>query len=604
MNLQVADQIVVIGYFALLALVGLYFWKRMRQASDFFTGGNQIPWWLAGVSFYMTSFSAFMFVAYSELAYRYGFVAVTLAWSSAVAMFAGTLLLAAKWRRARLTSPVEFLERRYNKHIRQILAWSGIPLRVIDDGLKIYATGVFVSAGLGYDLKTSILISGVVMLLYTFMGGLWAVVVTDYLQFIILTLGVVVLFPLVFSRFDAAGDFIRGVPEGFWSPVGEPLPVIYVFAFYLLILVSYNGNWALAQKFYCVRDEREARKTGYLATALMVIGPPLFILPAMAARVLLPELAEPPNSPQYTYAALAVNYLPAGLMGLMIAAMFSATMSTLSGDYNVVASVITKDIYQRLFDREARERRLLLVGRVATLVVGAMTTLIGVSLAASTQKGLFEMMVTLFGIFVGPMLIPMLLGLLVRRVTWRGAAAGIAAGFSSGIALYLYKTLVLAHRPGIDPSWLRYEYEAYTILINFAVTCAAILIVTWGEKPRAEERAGIESFFERLSTPVRDDEIEGATAGGAPSPFFFVGWVTIGAGLLLAVAAATLASGTGRPISLGSGIALGLIGAGFLALNRRFMLRERAALAAKGVVAAAAEGANAGDAEAIGRTAR
>ena len=92
-GLHTADHIVIVGYFALLTLIGLYFWKRMKQANDFFTGGNRIPWWLAGVSFYMTSFSAFMFVAYSELAYRYGFVAVTLAWSSAVAMGVGTIFV-------------------------------------------------------------------------------------------------------------------------------------------------------------------------------------------------------------------------------------------------------------------------------------------------------------------------------------------------------------------------------------------------------------------------------------------------------------------------------------------------------------------------------
>src|SRR5437773_728498 len=116
---------------------------------------------------------------------------------------------------------------------------------------------------------------------------------------------------------------------------------------------------------------------------------------------------QPPNSPQYTYAALALRFLPAGLMGLMIAAMFSATMSTLSGDYNVVASVITKDIYQRLFDKTAGERRLIIIGRSATLVIGAITTLIGVSRVATAHEGLFEMMVTLFGLFVGPMLNPM-----------------------------------------------------------------------------------------------------------------------------------------------------------------------------------------------------
>jgi len=571
--LQTADHVVIVGYFALLTLIGLYFWKRMKEAKDFFTGGNRIPWWLAGISFYLTGFSAFSFVAYSEMAYRYGFVAVTLAWSSAVAMLAGTLFLAARWRRARIISPVEFLEARYSKQIRQALAWTGLPLKVIDDGLKIYATGVFVSVGMGYDLKTSIVVSGAVMLLYTFMGGLWAVVVTDFVQFIILTLGVVALLPLVFT---GSGPEVlkQSTPAGFLAPINEPYSPLYVFAFYLLILLSYNGNWAFAQKFYSVRDEREARKAGLLAVALKIIGPPLFILPAMAARSLMPELMTPPNSPQYTYAALSLRYLPAGLMGLMIAAMFSATMSTLSGDYNVMSSVITQDIYLRLFDKNAGQKRLVIVGRLATLLVGALTIAIGVSLIGAARKGLFEVMVTVFGLFVGPILIPMLLGLLVRRVTWRGAAAGIVTGFVCGLSLYFYKTFVLATQSGVDPNWLRYDFEAIIILTNFAVTLAAIAIVTAMEKVGGDEQAKINAFFDRLATPIRTSESETEEAGEVFSPFYLIGWVTIGTGLLLLIAAITQTSGTGRNINIGAGIALCLIGASFFRLHRKFRRQE------------------------------
>jgi len=575
-GLQTADYIVIAGYFILLTFVGFYFWKRMKQASDFFTGGNRIPWWLAGVSFYLTGFSAFTFVAYSEMAYRYGFVAVTLAWSSAVAMFAGTRFLATRWRRARIITPVEFLEARYSKQIRQVIAWTGLPLKVIDDGLKIYATGVFVAVGMGFNLRTSVVVSGAVMLLYTFMGGLWAVVVTDFVQFIILTLGVVALFPLVFSdsRLGALG---QGAPAGFVSPINEPFSLLYVFAFYLLILLSYNGNWAFAQKFYSVRNEREARKAGLLATALKVIGPPLFILPAMAARSLMPELNTPPNSPQYTYAALSLRYLPAGLMGLMIAAMFSATMSTLSGDYNVMASVITEDIYHRLIDKRASQRRLVVVGRLATLLVGAVTIGIGVSLIATARKGLFEVMVTVFGLFVGPMLIPMLLGLLVRRVTWRGAAAGIAVGFASGLALFLYKALVLSNQPGIDTNWLRYDYEAIAILTNFCVTLGAIGLVTALEKVSVSEQAQINTFFERLARPIHESETAPHEAGDLFSPFYLIAWVTAGTGLLLIIAAVAQTSGIGRNINIGAGAVLGFLSLGFFRLHRKFQRQENAA---------------------------
>ena len=573
-GLHTADHVIIAGYFLLLTLIGVYFWRRMKHVRDFFTGGNAIPWWLAGVSFYLTGFSAFTFVAYSEIAYRFGFVAVTLAWSSAFGMVVGTFLLASRWRRARIVSPIEFLETRYNKAIRQVLAWAGLPLKIIDDGLKIYATGVFVSVGLGYDLRTSILVSGLVMLLYTFMGGLWAVVVTDFIQFIILTLGVLVLFPLVFSRVGSFDSFLAGTPTGFIQPVNEPFSLLYIFAFYLLILLSYNGNWAFAQKFYSVKDERAARKAGMLAVVLKLLGPPLFILPAMAARSLMPELLQPPNSPQFTYAALSLKFLPAGLMGLMIAAMFSATMSTLSGDYNVMASVITEDIYRRLFDKDASQRRLIIVGRIATLVVGTLTIAIGISLITSARKGLFEVMVTVFGLFVGPMLIPMLAGLLIKRITWRGAAAGIATGFASGLALYLYKHFVLSTRPGIDPNWLRYDYEAISILTNFGMTILAMALTTWLEKVPDRERMRINQFFAQLSTPVDVTTTHARVTREVFSPFFIIGWITGGTGLLLIVAGFLQPGGTGRAVNFGSGLTLWLLALGLYRLHLRFIKRE------------------------------
>ena len=582
-GLHTADHIIIAGYFVLLLVIGVYFWRRMKHVRDFFTGGNSIPWWLAGVSFYLTGFSAFTFVAYSEMAYRFGFVAVTLAWSSAAGMIIGTTFLAGRWRRMGIISPVEFLEARYSRHIRQILAWTGIPLKIIDDGLKIYATGVFVSVGLGYDLQTSIVASGLVMLAYTFMGGLWAVVVTDFVQFIILTLGVVVLFPIVFSQFDSLAAFTSAVPGGFFAPVSGPFSLVYVFAFYLLITLSYNGNWAFAQKFYSVKDEAAARKAGMLATGLKVVGPPLFILPAMAARSLMPELMTPPNSPQYTYAALSLKFLPAGLMGLMIAAMFSATMSTLSGDYNVMASVVTEDIYRRLFDKEASQKRLVLVGRIATLFIGVATIAIGVSLIASARKGLFEVMVTVFGLFVGPMLIPMLAGLVSRKVTYRGAAAGIGAGLVSGLGFYAYKAFVLSGRPDIDPNWLRYDYEAMSILTNFGVTILAMVLTTLLERPDAEDREQIASFFKRLTTPVDATTTHANVMGEVFSPFKIIGWVTAGTGAMLLVASFTQPVGIGLYVNGGAGVVLCLLGAGLYQLHRRFVRREKENVVVRGV---------------------
>jgi MFS family permease len=184
----------------------------------------------------------------------------------------------------------------------------------------------------------------------------------------------------------------------------------------------------------------------------------------------------------------------------------------------------------------------------------------------TARKGLFEVMVAVFGLFVGPMLIPMLAGLLNRRVTWRGAAAGIAAGFVSGISLFLVKNLVLGHR--LDPVWLRYDFEAITILTNIGVTVAAMVVVTLRERATAEDREQIAAFFARLDTPVRFDPADTETRPAA-SPFALIAAVTLGTGLLLWGAAAVQPGGDGRTINVAAGLALAVLAAGLWHLHRR-----------------------------------
>ena len=137
-GLHTADYVIIAGYFMLLTLIGLYFWRRMKHVRDFFTGGNAIPWWLAGVSFYLTGFSAFTFVAYSEMAYRFGFVAVTLAWSSAAAMAIGTAVIYAigvPWLKVTLGMPWQTA---VSVGMTQFLLWDAAKL--------IVAAGIFPAA--------------------------------------------------------------------------------------------------------------------------------------------------------------------------------------------------------------------------------------------------------------------------------------------------------------------------------------------------------------------------------------------------------------------------------------------------------------------------
>ncbi|HSU53103.1 MAG TPA: sodium transporter, partial [Candidatus Dormibacteraeota bacterium] len=277
------DYFIVAGYFALMLGIGFYFYRFMKGLKDYFSGGNRIPWWLSGVSFYMTSFSAYAFIAYSALAYSYGWVGVTLLWISGAATMVSVTFFAKRWRRARIDSPVEYLEGRYSPAVRQLFAWHGVPVRVFDDALKLIATGTFLSVGLGLDMRTSMIVSGGIMLAYTLMGGLWAVAVTDFVQFIVLTCAIVILLPLAFIRAGGVGAVIHHSPPGFFHLVSPEYNWVYIGSNLVLASICFSSlHWPLVQRYYCVPTERDAQKVGWLVVVLYFIGPPLMILPAVA----------------------------------------------------------------------------------------------------------------------------------------------------------------------------------------------------------------------------------------------------------------------------------------------------------------------------------
>lgn len=557
-QLQTPDYIVLVGYFAVLVAIGLYFRRFMHQADDYFTADKQVPWWLAGMSYYMTTFSAFAFVAYGELAYLYGWVAVTLGWVSVPACLVAARWSAKRWRRARVSTPVEFLEERYSPFFRQLFAWSGFPLRIIDDGLKLYALGVFVSVAAGTDIIWSIVVSAVVLLAYTFFGGLWAVAVTDFVQGIVLYLALLIIFPLAVIKGGGWSHLVNNPPNaGYFHLANPPYGWAYVLGFFLLILLNYNAGWALVQRFYSVKNDREARKVGLMAAALNVIGPPLFYLPVMLARPLIPVM----ENTRYAYVAMTVALLPVGMMGIVLTAMLSATMSTLSGEYNVLASVATRDIYGRIFRPQATEEHLLKAGRVFTMLIGAVILGVGVLVAMNPDTPLFSIMVTVFGVAVAPMMLPLLGGLLFPRLTRGGAMVGFVVGILTGFATLGVQQFYLPTRAGLDPDWIKFQFGAYAIFINIGATVLAMLLWSLLVKPEQDEERRIAAFFARMNEPLEAEAPREADGRRAPSPFFITGLGVLAIGAMLLLVSVFSESVTGRWIDIAAGAVLVVVGA-------------------------------------------
>ena len=550
-----SDLIVIGGYLLLVLSIGVYYRKRVHSTEDYFAGGHQVPWWLAGVSHYISGASALSFVAYAQLGYTYGLTAITLAWVSIPGCILGGAIFARRWRQARVVTPVEFLERRFNPFVRQLFAWAGIPMKVAEDGLKLFATSLFLAVGLNISVTWAILVCGVITVAYTFLGGLWALMITDYIQFLMKVLALVLLVPLAFWRSGGVRHAIEVLPPSFFHATSGQYNLTYLIGFGVMLTITLNGSWALAQKFYSVASTREASKAAYLSAVLHVIGPPLMILPAILGRTFLPNLIAQHRTDD-VYVLLVLNLLPAGMVGIIVAAMLSATMATVSADFSSIASVLTKDVYQRIFRPQVSREKLVWAGKLITLLTGGSSIAIGLYISHRGDVGVLHLMVVIASAFIAPSFLPLMGALVSRRLNWQGIVVGFFLGLASGLTLLGLRTWWF---PRGHWHWLQANFDGASILINTALTVIGMALGTlvFGATGTQEEK------FNQVFGQV---ERAGPRARGRLDQARIIALSTIAVGGLLGVAGAVASSSSARLTDLGT--AFLLLSLGFYRLRR------------------------------------
>jgi SSS family solute:Na+ symporter len=521
------DYAVIAAYMALMLGIGFYSSRFNKDASDYFRGGNRIPWLVAGLSSFMSGFSAWTFTGAAGLAYQKGIIAILLYLGNAATFLLGYWVFAVRWRRARISTVMEYLVERFDERTRQAFSWTTVFFQLFTGASMLYGLGLFVASTCRWPLVWTILGSGAVILAYCVVGGLWAVVMTDFLQAVILMPFTLVMFFASLARVGGISGLVAGLPPELKSlSLPGEFGWLYVVCWTLMVSFGYNTA-AMAQRYFSVDDERSARKVALLCFALFVLGAFIWFVPPLAMRVVHPDLKAVwpglANPHEASYAVAALTLLPSGLVGIMLAAMFSATMSSLSGLFNLHAAVLSKDIYQTLFARKAGEKELLVVGWVATFFVGATMTGLAMGMAARGAS-IFEVMLTfntVMSLAYGP---PALLGLVVKRTpSWSGLLT-----FAVGLALGCYGAFV-GH-------WGLVRNVLIIIPTSTAIFLATGLFDR-GDARHAERREGL---FRRLATPVDVAHELRATADPTAEVFRFLASATAGVGvasLLLVFAA-------------------------------------------------------------------
>ena len=508
------DYAVIVCYVLLMVGVGLYVMRFNSTASEYFRGGSRIPWLVAGLSAFMSGFSAWTFTGGAGVAYGSGIVIIGLYVGNALSFLLGYYIFASRWRRTRISTVMEYLSDRFGPTTHQVFSWATIIFQLFTSATMLYGLSLFVSTACQFSVTATILVTGAVILSYSVLGGLWAVVVADFLQASILLPFCIVLTAVSLAHVGGLTGLIHSLPPQMKTiPVHGEFGWIYLACWAVMVSFGYNTS-AMAQRYFSVEDERAAKRVALLCCGLFSVGAFLWFIPPMVMRLIYPDLhaiwPHLANPNEASYVAASLTFLPHGLIGVMLAAMFSATMASLSANFNLKSAILSKDIYQKLFRPQAGERELLVVGAAMTLLVGGVTTVLA-AVMAYRGESIFEVMMTfntLISLSYGP---PALLGLVFRRTPrWSGMAT-----FATGLTLGILGDFVF--------HWSFIKQIVFVVPPAFAVFFLSMLL-------DRKEWSGRARLFEKLDTPIDPSEVSDVPDFSRPV-FRFLSRTVAGIGL-------------------------------------------------------------------------
>jgi Na+/proline symporter len=409
----------VIGVF----VIGGFFGSKVKNSKDMFAAGGQSPWWVSGLSGFMTMFSAGTFVVWGGIAYKFGLVAISINMCYGIAGLLVGFFVADKWRKMGVQTPAEYIQLRFGKGAINFYTWTMLVYRIIGVSVALYSLAVLLIALMplsennilrdastgNLSLNCAIILFGAFMIIYTMAGGLWSVLMADVLQFIVLNLAVIFVVPLCFMHTGGISQFIESVPKSFFVPTNTEFTWFFLAGWCAIHFFMVGAEWAFVQRFICVPTPKDAKKSGWMFGVLYIISPWLWLLPPMLYRSI-----DANANPEEAYILACQTVLPKGMMGMVLAAMVSATASTVSAQINVFASVLTNDFYRRLFKPDASNKHIITVGRI--MIVGLGIILIFIAVSVPYMGGAEKVILSITSLIVVPLLAPSLWGLFSRKI--------------------------------------------------------------------------------------------------------------------------------------------------------------------------------------------
>lgn len=454
------NYITLVAYLLVMVWMGWYFSRKNKTTDDYFLGGGRIPWWAAGLSIYATMLSAITYLAHPALAYAFD-------WQVFLGYF--TILLMVPivvsfylpfFRKLKVTTAYEYLEKRFNISVRMFGSLSFVLFQLARMGIVVYLPALAIATVVGIDIYLAIIIMGILAILYTYMGGMEAVIWTDVVQVIVLMSGLIL--GLIFISIEI-GDvgyiFKTAYNDGKMRMLDLRFSFTEVVTWSLFLgtfaanLAPYTTDQAVVQRYMTTSSEKEARKSIWL-NGIIAIPSGLLIF-TMGAFLYVyfkehPEFLTVGMKNDGIFPLFITDHLPPGIAGLVIAGIFSASMSSLDSSMHSVSTVITVDFYKRFY-KSYTEVSGLKLAKWITVIVGVLGTIVACVMATFPVQSLFFLFQEIIGLFGSALAGVFILGIFIKKSNWKGTLIGALLSilvlafvkYSTPINFYIYPLIAI-----------------------------------------------------------------------------------------------------------------------------------------------------------------
>jgi Na+/proline symporter len=514
--MSIYDYLIIGFYFAFILIVGLVFRRLSKNTSDYFRCGGSMPWWITGVSAWIATFSAWTFTGAAGKIYETGTLVFGMYYATVPALVMVLIFSCYRFRRMRVVTWMEGVRHRYGRGTEQFYTWIKLPLLLLLSGVGLNAVGVFMSSVFHVDMSSTLILLGAIVTVVALVGGAWAVLASDFVQ-MLLVMTITLVAAYLSLRQPAIGG-VRGlvakVPHSFfhWSDLAAP-QIIWLWVIGQLGLKLFDTNNMEASTMYLmVKSDRDARRMVLIPLIGTLVGPMIWIIPSMVARVTHPHLAQEYSMlvqpSEAAFVAVCRDVMPQGLIALLICAMFGATLTSMDAGLNKGVGVFVRNFYKPILHPDCSEKQLLVVGKVCTAVFGAIIVCNALLVNRYRSGGLFDLSNQLATSLGLPLMIPLVLGLFFKRTPgWSGWSTGLVGFAASWIVKFYLSAEWCMRLLGVNRALSAREKTDFLLFATVLVVSAVGIVWFFASSifyrtSSAVHLERVEKFFEHLRTPI------------------------------------------------------------------------------------------------------